>query len=63
MKSKLYYDLLGILEEQKALLGIKDELISKLVKDNTEKENLIYELMRGRDPSLFYVKIKKGGRI
>lgn len=51
--SKLYYDLLDILEEQKALLGMKDELISKLVKENTEKENMINELMRGRNPSHF----------
>lgn len=54
--SKLYYDLLDLLEEQNSLLNVKDELISELVKDNAEKENLIGELLRGRNPSPFYVE-------
>lgn len=46
MKSKLYYDLLEIIEKQDDMIKKQNKLIAKLVNENAEKENMINELMQ-----------------
>ena len=41
MKSKLYYDLLNIIEKQDEMINEQNILISELVNENAEKENMI----------------------
>lgn len=45
-KSKLYYDLLEIIEKQEDMIRKQNELIAKLTNENLEKENMINELMQ-----------------
>jgi len=45
-KTKLYYDLLEIIEMQDEMIRKQNELITKLVNENVEKENMINELMQ-----------------
>ena len=45
-KTKLYYDLLEIIEMQDEMIRKQNELITKLVNENAEKENMINELMQ-----------------
>jgi hypothetical protein len=45
-KSKLYYDLLEIIEKQEEMISKQRETIAKLVNENLEKENMINELMQ-----------------
>lgn len=44
-KGKLYYDLLEIIEKQDETLAKQNNLISKLVNENMEQENMINVLM------------------
>lgn len=44
MESKLYYDLLEVIETQQDMINRQNELITKLVNENLEKENMISEL-------------------
>lgn len=46
MRSKLYYDLLEIIEKQDEVIAKQNELIAKLTNENAEKENMINELMQ-----------------
>ncbi len=46
MKSKLYYDLLEIIENQDDMICRQNKLIAKLVNENAEKENMINVLMQ-----------------
>jgi hypothetical protein len=41
MKSKLYYDLLEIIENQDNIISRQNKTISNLVNENLEKENMI----------------------
>lgn len=41
MQSKLYYDLLEIIEKQEGMITKQNDMISKLVNENVEKENII----------------------
>jgi len=41
MKSKLYYDLLEIIELQQDMINRQNELIADLTNENLEKENMI----------------------
>lgn len=41
MKSKLYYDLLEIIENQDNIIDRQNKTISNLVNENLEKENMI----------------------
>lgn len=45
-KTKLYYDLLEIIEKQGQLIKKQDNAIAELVNENAEKENMINELMK-----------------
>lgn len=45
MQSKLYYDLLEIIDNQNRVIEKQSELIAKLTNDNAEKENMINVLM------------------
>ena len=45
MKSKLYYDLLEIIEKQDEMICKQNKLMAKLVNENMEKENMINILM------------------
>lgn len=45
-KIKLYYDLLEIIESQDEMICKQNELISGLVNENLEKENMINELVQ-----------------
>ena len=45
-KIKLYYDLLEIIENQDEVICKQNELISGLVNENLEKENMVNELVR-----------------
>ena len=49
MKVKLYYDLLGIIEMQDEMIRKQNELISELVNENMEKENMINVLMQEQE--------------
>lgn len=44
MQSKLYYDLLEIIDDLNRVIEKQSELIAKLTNDNLEKENLIATL-------------------
>lgn len=46
MKSKLYYDLLEIIEKQQDMINKQNELIAELTNENAEKENMISELLQ-----------------
>jgi len=46
MSSKLYYDLLEITEKQDDIIKKQNEVITRLVNENLEKENMINELMQ-----------------
>lgn len=46
MRSKLYYDLLEIIEKQDEVIAKQNELIAKLTNENAEKENMINVLMK-----------------
>ena len=48
MTLNLNLELLEIIERQKEDIAKKDELIKKLVLDNSEKENLINELLNNK---------------
>lgn len=41
MKSKLYYELLEIIENQDNIISRQNRTISNLVNENLEKENMI----------------------
>lgn len=45
-KSKLYYDLLEIIEKQDEMIRKQNELITKLANENLEQENTINVLMK-----------------
>ena len=45
-KSKLYYDLLEIIEKQEEMITKQNQLITKLTNENLEKENMINVLMK-----------------
>ena len=45
-KSKLYYNLLDIIEHQAKVIKKQDETIIKITNENIEKENMINELMQ-----------------
>ena len=45
-KTKLYYDLLEIIEKQGQLIKKQDNAIAELVNENAEKENMINELLQ-----------------
>lgn len=44
-KSKLYYDLLEIIEIQDGMIVKQNNLIAKLTNENAEQENMINVLM------------------
>lgn len=46
MKSKLYYDLLEIIEKQDDMIKKQNKLIAELTNENLEKENMISELLQ-----------------
>ena len=46
MQSKLYYDLLEIIKKQDEMIRKQNELITRLVNENAEKENMINELIQ-----------------
>ena len=46
MKSKLYYDLLEIIEKQEEMIKKQNKLIAELTNENLEKENMISELLQ-----------------
>jgi len=46
MKSKLYYDLLEIIEKQDDMIKKQNKLIAELTNENLEKENMINELIK-----------------
>lgn len=45
-KSKLYYDLLEIIEKQEEMMRKQNELIVELTNESLEKENMINILMQ-----------------
>ncbi|MDI9476434.1 MAG: hypothetical protein QM295_06330 [Bacillota bacterium] len=45
MGTKLYYNLLEIIERQEEMIRKQNELITKLTNENLEKENMINVLM------------------
>lgn len=49
MKTKLYYDLLEIIENQEKMIQRQNKLIAELTNENLEKENLINELLQQED--------------
>ena len=49
MRSKLYYDLLEIIEKQDEVIAKQNELIAKLTNENAEKENMINALMQEQE--------------
>lgn len=48
-KDKLYYDLLEIIEKQDEILVKQNNLISKLVNENMEQENIVNVLMNNEE--------------
>jgi len=44
--TKLYYDLLEIIESQDEMIHKQNDIIAKLTNENMEKENMINELMQ-----------------
>lgn len=49
MKSKLYYDLLEIIEKQDEMIYKQNKLMTKLVNENMEKENMINVLVQEQE--------------
>lgn len=49
MKSKLYYDLLDIIEKQDEMICKQNKIMAKLVNENIEKENMINVLMQEQE--------------
>jgi len=45
-KTKLYYDLLEIIDKQEKTIEKQKDMIAKLVNENMEKENMINELLQ-----------------
>jgi hypothetical protein len=45
-KTKLYYDLLEIIDKQEETIEKQNELIAKLTNENLEKENMVNELLQ-----------------
>ena len=45
-KTKLYYDLLEIIEKQEEMISKQRETIAKLVNENIEQENMINKLIQ-----------------
>lgn len=45
-KTKLYYDLLEIIEKQDETIRKQKEIIAKLVNESAEQENMINALMQ-----------------
>lgn len=45
-KTKLYYDLIEIIEKQDEVICKQNQTIAKLVNENMEKENMINVLMK-----------------
>ncbi len=45
-KTKLYYDLLEIIDKQEETIEKQNELIAKLTNENLEKENMINKLIQ-----------------
>ena len=45
-KTKLYYDLLEIIDKQEETIKKQNELIAKLTNENLEKENMVNELLQ-----------------
>lgn len=45
-KTKLYYDLLEIIDKQEKTIEKQNELIAKLTNENLEKENMINKLIQ-----------------
>lgn len=48
-KTKLYCDLLEIIEKQEEMIKKQNDLIAKLTNENVEKENMINVLMQEQD--------------
>ena len=46
MGTKLYYNLLEIIERQEEIIAKQNKLIAKLTTDNLEKENMINKLTK-----------------
>ena len=46
MKNRLCYNLLEIIESQDEIICKQNQMLSSLVNENAEKENMINELMR-----------------
>ena len=45
-KTKLYYDLLEIIDKQEETIEKQNELIAKLTNENLEKESMVNELLQ-----------------
>ena len=45
-RTKLYYDLLEVIDKQDEVIRKQNKLIAKLTNESLEKENMINELMR-----------------
>ena len=45
-KTKLYYDLIEVIEKQDEVICKQNQTIANLVNENAEKENMINELMK-----------------
>ena len=48
-KTKLYCDLLEIIDKQEEVITKQNEIIAKLTNENVEKENMINVLMQEQD--------------
>ena len=46
VETKLYYDLLDIIQKQESVIKKQNEIIIKITNENMEKENMINELMQ-----------------
>ncbi len=46
MKSKLYYNLLEIIEKQDDIICKQKQMLFSLVNENIEKENMVNEIAR-----------------
>ena len=49
MKNRLYYNLLEIIESQDEIICKQNQMLSSLVNENAEKENMISVLMQEQD--------------
>lgn len=47
--TKLYHDLLDIIDKQEEVITKQNEIIAKLTNENVEKENMINVLMQEQD--------------